>query len=328
MSRVPKNSKTIMKEHMSRKNQTLEHQHPFRRDPFSEFIASKLGMAVSLVFLALLCDVFLAKPVLNQKGITEVQLINEIMQKTGVISNFENTLRYINASIPTTNTDPVNRPGYVLAEQGAKAKHPVVLVPGFITSGLELWAGEECAKKHYRQKMWGSLPIFLQSFLTDIKCYSRHLALDPLTGGDPANIKLRSAQGFEAADYFFSTYWVWGKVIENLSDVGYDSSNMIMMPYDWRLSFSMLEKRDGYLTKLQMNIEAMRKTTGELVVLTSHSMGSQIVLYFFKWVTTDRKDGGGGGGHDWVEKNIAGFVNIAGPLLGVPKAVPGKYMIS
>jgi phospholipid:diacylglycerol acyltransferase len=58
------------------------------------------------------------------------------------------------------------------------------------------------------------------------------------------------------------------------------------------------------------------------VVIASHSMGSQIVLYFFKWVTTPEELGGGGGGEDWVEKNCAKFVNIAGPMLGVPKAVP------
>lgn len=137
---------------------------------------------------------------------------------------------------------------------------------------------------------------------------------------DPENIRLRSAQGFEAADYVMSTYWVWEKIIENLADVGYDSSNMLMMPYDWRLSFAVLETRDGYLTKLKMNIEAMVKTSGIKVVLTSHSMGSQIVLFFFKWVVTSEKEGGGGGGKDWVEKHVHSFVNVSGPILGVPKA--------
>eukprot|EP00557_Chaetoceros_sp_GSL56_P004278 CAMPEP_0176493536 /NCGR_PEP_ID=MMETSP0200_2-20121128/9601_1 /TAXON_ID=947934 /ORGANISM="Chaetoceros sp., Strain GSL56" /LENGTH=814 /DNA_ID=CAMNT_0017891205 /DNA_START=12 /DNA_END=2453 /DNA_ORIENTATION=+ len=314
-----KNNNKKKKKKNTKQGQTL---NPFRRDPFSEFIQSRLGMAFTIFIIALLCDIFLAKPILHQKGMTEIQLIHEIMQKTTGM-NFENTLRFINASIPIgTAPDPKLRPGYTLSQEGATAKYPVVLIPGFITSGLELWQGEDCAKRHFRQRLWGSLPIFVQSFFTDMKCWSRHLALDPLTGGDPKNIRLRSAQGFEAADYFMSTYWVWDKIIENLSDVGYDSSNMIMMSYDWRLSFATLERRDGYLTKLKANIEAMVKTTGTKVVIASHSMGSQIVLYFFKWVTTDEQDGGGGGGLDWVEKHCAKFVNIAGPLLGVPKAVP------
>ena len=295
---------------------------PLHRDPFTEFITSRLGIAISILAIALCCDHFVAKPVLQQRGLTEVQLFNEIMEKTGVITNFENTLRFIHETIPTVTgvAEPENRPGHILASQGARAKYPVVLVPGFITSGLDLWASEDCAKKHVRQKIWGSLSVFLQTFVTDTSCYVQHLALDPLTGGDPQNIKVRSSTGFDATDYFFNVIWVWEKLVANLADVGYDSTNMMMMPYDWRLSFKMLEERDGYLTQLKMNIEFLRKTTGEPVVLTAHSMGSQVVLYFFKWVTTDEEDGGGGGGDDWLENNVKDFINISGPLLGVPKS--------
>jgi hypothetical protein len=28
-------------------------------------------------------------------------------------------------------------------------------------------------------------------------------------------------QGFEAADFVLGGYWVWGKLIENLADIGY-----------------------------------------------------------------------------------------------------------
>ena len=44
--------------------------------------------------------------------------------------------------------------------------------------------------------------------------------------------------------------------------------------------------------------------------------------YFLQWVTADVKYGGGGGGKAWVDKHIHAFVNIAGTLLGVPKAIP------
>ena len=161
-----------------------------------------------------------------------------------------------------------------------------------------------------------------QTFFTDRECWRRHLSLDPFTGSDPPYVRLRAAQGFEAADYFMSTYWVWGKFIENLADVGYDGSNMAMMSYDWRLAFPILEQRDGYLTRLRFTIEAFHETTGEKAVIMSHSMGGSLVLYFFKWVTTEKKHGGGGGGSDWVEKYVHSFVNIAGTLLGVPKTVP------
>ena len=40
--------------------------------------------------------------------------------------------------------------GIRLREQGLRPKYPFVIVPGFVTSGLELWRGEECARKYFR----------------------------------------------------------------------------------------------------------------------------------------------------------------------------------
>lgn len=210
-------------------------------------------------------------------------------------------------------------PGYHLAQQGARANYPIVLIPGFVTSGLQVWGGKTCAKKYFRQRLWAAL-VGARSFLMERDCWQQHMMLDPLTGGDPSDIRVRAAEGFEAADFFMANYWVWGKLIENLAYIGYDPSTMSMEPYDWRLSFPMLEKRDGYLTKLKLKIEAMRKTNKKKVVLTSHSMGGLLVHYFFAWVTTGENKGGGGGGKDWVEKNVHSYINIAGSHLGVPKA--------
>ena len=210
---------------------------------------------------------------------------------------------------------------------GASAHYPVVLIPGFVTSGLEVWGGKECARKHFRQRLWAAF-FGARSFLMDRDCWRQHMMLDPLTGNDPPGIHLRASSGFEAVDYFLANYWVFGKLIENLADLGYTPSDMAVEPYDWRLAFPLLEERDGYLTKLKARIESMHKTaavdpdTGKKkkVVLTSHSMGALVVHYFFAWVTTPETKGGGGGGKDWVDKHIHAYINIAGSHLGVPKA--------
>ena len=44
----------------------------------------------------------------------------------------------------TKETEEKSRVGYQLAEQNATAKYPVVIIPGFTTSGLELWQGKPC----------------------------------------------------------------------------------------------------------------------------------------------------------------------------------------
>jgi phospholipid:diacylglycerol acyltransferase len=237
-----------------------------------------------------------------------------------VFPQFELHWNRIQQSIRTQSNERLT-PGAVLARDGAKAHYPIVMIPGFVTSGLELWEGEECAKKYFRQRLWGALGT-ARSFFTETECWRRHLTLDTFTGMDPEGIRVRAAQGFEAADYFMTAYWVWNKLIENLAQVGYDGSTMSMEAYDWRLSFPLLEKRDGYFTKLMHKIEAIHKTTGKKVVIAAHSMGSPLITYFFAWVTTSESQHGGGGGHGWVEKHVHSLINVAGPMLGVPKAIP------
>ncbi len=43
------------------------------------------------------------------------------------------------------------RPGLALRARGLRPKHLVIIVPGFVTSGLELWRGAECAVKYFRR---------------------------------------------------------------------------------------------------------------------------------------------------------------------------------
>ena len=104
------------------------------------------------------------------------------------------------------------------------------------------------------------------------------LMLDPVTGLDPPGVRVRAAEGIDAASSFIQGYWLWyvhicssivgnimeymlkstglrSKIVENLAVVGYDTNNLHLAPYDWRLSFYNLEERDGYFSKLRATIE-------------------------------------------------------------------------
>lgn len=284
-------------------------QHPSRR-----YILYALALWITELVLVI---------VLKHAGVVEQEFRLDEAVKQSVLPQWEqsmNILGRLNESIPLSYlTQEKKRPGFQLAQQGAKAHFPVVMIPGFVTSGLEVWYGKECARKHFRQRLWAAL-YGARSFLMERDCWKEHMMLDPFTGGDPEGIRLRAATGFEAVDYFMANYWVWGKLIENLADVGYSPSTMTIVPYDWRLSFPMLEKRDGYLSRLKSEIENMHRVTGKKVVLTSHSMGALLTHYFFAWVTTEAKKGGGGGGKKWVDEHLQSYINIAGSHLGVPKA--------
>lgn len=204
------------------------------------------------------------------------------------------------------------------------ADHNVVMVPGVISTGLESWGttttGDCPSIGHFRKRLWGSF-YMLRTMVLDKTCWLRHIMLDTTTGLDPPNIKVRAAQGFEAADFFMAGYWIWNKILQNLAVIGYGPNNMISASYDWRLTYIDLEKRDGYFSKLKAQVEIVKQLTGKKSVLVGHSMGSQIIYYFLKWVEA-KGEYYGNGGPNWVEDYVEAFVNISGSSLGTPKAIP------
>ena len=194
------------------------------------------------------------------------------------------------------------RPGEELFRKGRRAQSPVVLVPGVTSSTLELWQGHECAKKGFRDIYWGGGHMVGLAFRNHT-CWLQHLMLDNKTWEDPQGIKMRSGSGYSATDYLFPGYWVWGKIIHNLADVGYDPSNMLMMSYDWRLTPQQLEKRDGYFTALKLSIEFLvKRNGGKRVALVAHSMGSLWLHFLFNMV--EREEPG------WTEKYVKKFSGL------------------
>jgi len=209
------------------------------------------------------------------------------------------------------------RPGLIARDAGIHAHFPIVLIPGIISTALEVWEGELCARPHFRQRLWGSA-LMIRSMLLDTRCWMRHMMLDANTGLDPPGIKLRPSSGIEAADYFIGGFWVWAKIIENFADIGYDTNSMMMAPFDWRLSLKHLQVRDFYYSKLKAQIElAKLSNQNRKVVLISHSMGANVIHYFLKWVESPE---GGNAGDNWVNDHIETIVNIGGPQLGVAKS--------
>ncbi|RCH85922.1 hypothetical protein CU097_008520 [Rhizopus azygosporus] len=239
-----------------------------------------------------------------------------ILPATEIVDEFLGN--FTNLIMPKPATEISFMPALEYKEKlNLKPHFPVVMIPGIVSSGLESWGTSERSRKYFRKRLWGTMAM-IRSVLLDKESWTEHIMLDPETGLDPPGYKIRAVHGVEAADYFITGYWVWAKVIENLATVGYDTNNMHFASYDWRLSFSNLEVRDSYFTKLKNTIELSKKQTGLKVVVITHSMGGTMFPYFLKWV--ESKDHGQGGS-TWVNDHVETFVNIAAPLMGVPKAV-------
>ncbi|KAJ7188606.1 phospholipid:diacylglycerol acyltransferase [Mycena filopes] len=207
--------------------------------------------------------------------------------------------------------------GTEMSARGLTAKYPVILIPGIISTGLESWSTDPDYRAFFRQKLWGGFNMLSQVTFNREKWIAA-MMLDPVTGLDPPGAKIRAAEGIDAASSFIQGYWIWSKIVENLAAVNYDTNNLHLAPYDWRLSYYNLEERDGYFSKLKTTIEGFKRRQGKKAVIAAHSMGATVVLYFFKWVESPEH---GAGGPDWVENHIEAYISIAGTHLGVAKAM-------
>ncbi|KAG0144699.1 hypothetical protein CROQUDRAFT_46960 [Cronartium quercuum f. sp. fusiforme G11] len=240
-----------------------------------------------------------------------------------MISNLLPQLNLSDVFSSATNKSWLKNHDFTVGRQavtnGLKKKHAVLLIPGIISSGLESWGTSEEHASFFRSRIWGTSAM-LRAVVTRKEAWLRAISLDVETGLDPPGVKVRAAQGFDAAAYFVQGYWIWQKIIENLAVLDYDPLDMALMSYDWRLSPINLETRDRYFSRMKFAIEHSKQVLGKKTVLVSHSMGGSIVLFFLKWVEASGPQFGNGG-KDWVENHIESFVNVAGTTLGVPKTL-------
>ncbi|EEY58952.1 uncharacterized protein PITG_11965 [Phytophthora infestans T30-4] len=285
--------------------------HVARKRIYSIMAGVIIGVAAVINFQRF----YLEKPLISEDSLL---MVREMFDNFNWSVNVKEELMAAFDNRPPLMGAAEIRPGVQLFQENVTANSPVVLVPGFTSTGLEIWNGSECSKAYFRQRMWGTSRM-LQQFMMNQKCWLEHMMLNRSSGMDPDGIKLRAAKGLEAADYLIGGFWVWGKMVENLAEIGYDSNNLYMAAYDWRLMPHLLEKRDGYFTKLKYTIEMARMSAGgHKVMLVTHSYATQVFFHFLKWVESEN---GGKGGDQWVETNLESFVNIAGPTLGVVKTI-------
>ncbi|CAJ1370765.1 unnamed protein product [Effrenium voratum] len=216
---------------------------------------------------------------------------------------------FLNATFNTQEDEgDLDIPGLALAKS-LRLKHPLLMIPGIVSSGLEVWQADSCLgapNSHFRKRLWGQTSM-LRIALQNITCWLHHLKLAP-GQQDPPRVKLRAATGFDGADYLLANYWVWAKLLENLAMIGYDVNSMRLMPYDWRLSYSRLQERDYYFSRLRKEVEELHEEMGEKVVVIAHSMGVNVWFAFMDWIAKADSS--------WVDRHVHTLANLGGPLLG------------
>lgn len=101
--------------------------------------------------------VFMKNEVKKKKQNKEWRCIDSCFWMVGYVCTTWWILSFIYRCLPATlpGFEAPESPGVRLSREGVAALHPVVLVPGIVTGGLELWEGRPCAEGLFRKRLWG-----------------------------------------------------------------------------------------------------------------------------------------------------------------------------
>ncbi|KAA8494905.1 Phospholipid:diacylglycerol acyltransferase [Porphyridium purpureum] len=274
---------------------------------------SQMSTLILGAFVVLVVGI-LAGTLLNERELVRLFKLDQHFDKESTL------LDGVTATVNTAVEDLKQQYAEAFADRvGLKMKEeyhafsPVLLLPGITSTALELWQGKECASEQFRKKFWGSESM-MRNFVRNASCWLEHLGLSN-EWDDPENIVLRASEGFSASDFLFPGYFVWAKMLENLRDVGYEPRNMHLLAYDWRQSLEDLESKEAFWEHMAGMVERLRnRNHARRVYIVSHSMGGVLAHYFIHWASHHKGD-------QWITDNVEGWINIAGPLLGVPKTI-------
>eukprot|EP01127_Copromyxa_protea_P020705 TRINITY_DN6948_c0_g1_i3.p1 TRINITY_DN6948_c0_g1~~TRINITY_DN6948_c0_g1_i3.p1 ORF type:complete len:1011 (+),score=175.94 TRINITY_DN6948_c0_g1_i3:219-3035(+) len=216
-----------------------------------------------------------------------------------------------------------------MSVEGWQPNFPVLVIPDFQASPL---CFEEGAPPGYEgENIWfnSALPSKL-SKLAKVKedeehfdnDWMRYLLLKEDCFSDQDDFKVR-AKKFDSENSWsefyseqkFHSFKTVSTTIKNLQCIGYrPNENLLVLPYDWRLSLLHLEERDGYFTELCKHVEEFFSRLGKPIVFLGHGMGNKLIQYFL-WLMHERK------GKTWLDTHIHGWVAAGSPWLGIPYAV-------
>lgn len=188
---------------------------------------------------------------------------------------------------------------------------PVFLLPGLASTRLISWKFKGCPQHPLLSDIkvldiaWLNINLIFQMGTFESSCLKDCLTLG-LNQTDTDDLdtgcKLRPDEGLDAISSLSpggigsdllvgGTNTVYAWLIQWLADnLGYDVTNIIGLPYDWRLSPQRMENRDGFLTLTRRRIEAAVKSNGEPGIMVAHSMGNVIFRYFLEWLRQEMRE--------------------------------------
>ena len=188
---------------------------------------------------------------------------------------------------------------------------PIFLMPGLASTRLVAWKFKKCkgvlgSDIKVQDNVWLNINLIIQMGTVNVQCMSECLSLG-LNQSDTDNwavgCKLRPDEGLDAIASLApggigssllvgGTNTVYSWLIQWLADnLGYDVTNIIGLPYDWRLSPDKMEARDGFLSMTRRRIEAaVTSNGGKAGIMVAHSMGNLVFRYFLNWLRVQMRE--------------------------------------
>jgi len=205
---------------------------------------------------------------------------------------------------------------------------PIILVPGFVCTCLEVESSTVCPSWEGSKAWLGLNRLGFQAMHAkgmwddkDAKTlknkWIEHVKL-AAPDQESQGIHLKAVPGLQGVlsldpDSFFGAVAqvtpIFIYVAQVLEAMGYkEGVDMAAASYDWRFAPSILQEREKYFDHLADTVEKLdRHSTG--VVLLGHSMGNKTVAYFLEHAKKSR-------GQAWIDRHIYSWMATGAPFLG------------
>ncbi|CAM8933296.1 unnamed protein product [Rhodiola kirilowii] len=209
---------------------------------------------------------------------------------------------------------------------GDYSKLSGIIIPGFASTQLRAWSILDCPYTPLDFNPLDLVWLDTTKLLSAVNCWLKCMMLDPYNQTDHPECKSRPDSGLSAITELDPGYItgplssVWKDWLKWCIEFGIEPNAILAVPYDWRLSGSMLEERDLYFHKLKLTFETALKLRGGPSIVFAHSLGNNVFRYFLEWLKLEiapKKY------LKWLDDHIHAYFAVGAPLLGSVETVKG-----
>lgn len=211
---------------------------------------------------------------------------------------------------------------------GDYSKLSGIIIPGFASTQLRAWSFLDCPYSPLNFNPLDLVWLDTTKLLSAVNCWLKCMLLDPYNQTDHPECKSRPDSGLSAITELDPGYItgplssVWKDWVKWCIEFGIEANSIIAVPYDWRLSPSMLEERDLYFHRLKLTFETALKLRGGPSIVFAHSLGNNVFRYFLEWLKLEIAPKHY---NQWLDEHIHAYFAVGAPLLGAIETVKATF---